>query len=114
MTITTAAEIFSNYGSRFSLPSNHPILGPLQINLTGPGGGSWVITVSGIILTAVAGTDSNATSVMEADTASYIDVCNGVKTYYDLLSTGKMKILKGHKNFLELSQYIINNVGASE
>lgn len=105
MAFASLEELFAKFDTLFNLPETHPVLGPYQINLTGSGGGSWYVTISGTKLTANSGTIDNPISVIEAVALDYLDVHNGNKTYADLLSDGKMKILKGHGNIFQLSNY---------
>lgn len=110
----TLSELFANFNSFFKISADHPQLGPYQLNFTGTGGGQYVATINGTQIVFTPGTVENPVSVMEADTASFLAVYNGEKTFYELLSTGKMKFLKGHQGFMEISNYSTRKQNATE
>jgi putative sterol carrier protein len=63
----------------------------VQINITGPNGGDWVVTIKNQKLEAKEGTHPSPTLELKMEEADYMDLINGKMSGEKAFMTGKVK-----------------------
>ncbi len=103
----TVEEIFAQYDKTIDMVKNHPVKGPIQYHITGEGGGDWYLLINDVDIVVYSGRIDNPVSVVECDAATYLDLKNGKVGHSEILKANKMKLIKGIKNVLKLSEYMV-------
>lgn len=103
----TIEELFAQYDKTIDMIKNHPVKGPIQYHITGEGGGDWYLEIDGVDIIVHKGTVENPVSVVECDATAYLDLKNGKLTHEDVLKSNKMKLIKGIRNVILLSNYML-------
>ncbi len=77
--------------SRFKPDKSADIDITVQIKITGPNGGNWVVTIKNQELEVKEGTHSSPTLSLEMEEADYMNVVNGKMSGEKAFLTGKLK-----------------------
>jgi putative sterol carrier protein len=96
MKVKTPKEFFENVlPSRFKPDKAASINVTVQINITGPNGGDWVVTIKNQKLEIKEGAHPSPTLSLEMAETDYMDLVNGEMSGEKAFLTGKLK-LKGN------------------
>jgi len=94
--VKTPKEFFEKtLPSRFKPEKAAGIDITVQVNITGPNGGDWVVTIKDQKLEVKEGTNSSPTLLLTMEEADYMDLINGKMSGEKAFFTGKRK-LKGN------------------
>jgi putative sterol carrier protein len=63
----------------------------VQVNITGPDGGDWIVTIKNQNLEVKEGTHSSPTLALKMATADYVDLVNGKLSGEKAFMTGKLQ-----------------------
>jgi putative sterol carrier protein len=96
MEAKTPKEFFEKVlPSRFNASKAKGVDVTVQVNITGPHGGAWTVTIKDQKLEAKEGTHPSPTITISMDKTEYMDVVNGKMSAEKAFFTGKLQ-LKGN------------------
>jgi putative sterol carrier protein len=92
MAVTTIQEVFDLMPSRFLPEQAGDMNAVIQFNLSGEGGGQWLVTIANREAQAAQGTAANPTMTFSATAADYLAIINGQLNAMNAFMQGKVKV----------------------
>jgi putative sterol carrier protein len=90
---TSAQQVFEAMPGRVNPDYVKGINAKLQFNLSGDGGGQWVVTIADGQLTTEQGTAPNPNVTVSASASDYLAIINGELNAMNAFMQGKVKVV---------------------